>query len=237
MTLLTMCNRVLSENGFREYATIVGNTDPGAKQILALANAAIRALVRDYDWPQLETEWSFPTVPPSTAHTLPTGFKKPILDTLYDTDQYFNIKSAVTAQQWQRYRIGMLGSTLCQKFRLSWSGTPSLLLSTVPDYVQNLTLLFLSKLGVTTAGPTYSELFVADADTSRVPEEIVELSLRWRFRRAKGLDFSAEQKECDNTCAAELAAYMAVDEIPVGGLIIPYEAITCGTIPENGFGE
>jgi hypothetical protein len=67
-----------------------------------------------------------------------------------------------------------------------------------------------------------------------VPEEILELGLRWRLRRAKGLDYSAELVEYNSSVKSEYAARKGLGDILIGGISVP--DVTSGTIPENGFG-
>jgi hypothetical protein len=245
MALLEMCNRVLSENGFREYAAIVGNDDPGAKQILALANSAVRSLVRDYDWPHLMV------IIPTLAGVgfggvqLPVDFKKVVLGGFYSTTSYRRLRSSFTAEDWARRAYGLMGSVLSYKFHIDWqTGVADVSHPAYVEYAptpepEDLILFYQSKYGVVTdvgGTNTPAEMFTDDTDETRMPEEVVELSLRWRFRRAKGLEYSAELAECKSTCAAQLAAYSTVDEIPVGGPLLPFDYLPYGTIPENGFG-
>lgn len=241
MTLLTMCNRVLSESGFREYTSIVGNDDPGAKQILAIANAAIRAIVRDYDWPQMTYLTEFVGTD-DNEYFPPDGFKKPVFDTLFHSDEY-TVRGMATPQQEMFYRYAWLNSGFKQaRFTLVYSasvdGTVVIRLSEALPVGSSIYFMYVSKWGVrpATLFDPNKALFTLDDDGTVPPEEVVELGVRWRLRRAKGLDFSAELGEYLSTCRAQVAAYSNKEEIPVGGLTIPCDYISCGTIPDNGFG-
>lgn len=65
MSLLTVCNTTLAEIGLPTFTTIVGNTDPNAIQILALANRAGKELAEDASaagyWQFLRKQYVFQT--------------------------------------------------------------------------------------------------------------------------------------------------------------------------------
>lgn len=65
MSLLTVCNTAVGEIGLPQFTTIVGNTDPNAIQLLALANRAGKELAEDSSaagyWQFLRKQYVFQT--------------------------------------------------------------------------------------------------------------------------------------------------------------------------------
>jgi hypothetical protein len=237
MTLLTMCNTVLSQNGFREYATVVGNSDPGAKQILALANAELKSVSDSYDWPHREVEYTFDTVVDQSAYNLPAAFKALAVDSVFDADQYYRLKGSMPVPQWNMLKYGGWGTLDRTVFKLTYTpatGIWVLNLNPAPTEVLGKVLVYYTKNRALQAG-VGQELYTADTNTPLIPEDIVELGLNWRLRRAKGLDFSAELAEYSATIPNRLAQFQALGSIPVGGYQCP--ELTEGYVPENGYGQ
>src|SRR5690242_11912595 len=102
MTLLTIAQTALREVG--DYAvpsSIVGNTDPTAVQLLALANRAGRTLALDYRWQALLTTYTFPTVASTADYALPTDFNRFANLTPWDRTNYAQLEGPVSAQRWE----------------------------------------------------------------------------------------------------------------------------------------
>jgi hypothetical protein len=150
MTLLALCNRVLSEVGFRQVTSVVG-ADPQQQQVLALANAEIRALVRQYDWPALEVEYTFNTVNGTPYYNMPADFRKLSIDSVFDEATYTKIRGGVNAEQWQKLKYGLLGSIANQRFRVSYDTAGSLYrlnLTPTPTAAHALVMFYYSLYGV-----------------------------------------------------------------------------------------
>lgn len=68
MSLLFICRSALPEIGeFNVPRSMVGNTDPHAVQLLALANRAERSLALDHKWQALLANYSFPIIASSAG--------------------------------------------------------------------------------------------------------------------------------------------------------------------------
>lgn len=236
MTLLTMVQEVLGETGWPVPSSVAQNTEGTAVQVLAIANAELRALSRQFNWAHLRTEYTFNTVIGQAAYAWPNDFRTLAWETVFDTQEYYRIKGSTPLQQWQRWQYGLEGQLSHLRFLMRYvDGTPQIVLSPTPVSVKSLTAFYFSKNFALDDGGTPKEIFTADNDTSRVPEQLVQLGLRWRFRRAKGLDFSAELAEYNSTVATQFAKFHAVGDIPVGAKRYDDE-LTDGYVPDNGFG-
>lgn len=244
MTLLTMCNRVLTLNGFPALLSIVGSDNPGAIQILSIANAELRALSEAFDWPQLEVEHEFTTVADQSVYDWPADFRKVSPTSVFDANAYYRIKGSTDIQLWNRYKYGLLGSVSHQRYRLGYRtelgdnevGVPTLEFTPAPTDVRDVVALyFTNKYARNATSNAVSEMYEADTNVSRLPERLIELGVGWRLRRAKGLDYSAELAEYNNTVGQQFAAYKGSSDVPVGA-IPAYEGLTDGYVPDNGFG-
>lgn len=237
MTLIAMCQRVLAEVGWPVPSAIASNTDATAVQIFAIANTELRMISQSYDWPQLEVEYTFDTVADQTLYPWPTDFRKAVFESVFNTDQYYRIRGSINVEQWNRYKYGLLGSVSHLRFRQTYvAGVPNMEISPSPNAGETLVAFYISKEYARNNAGVSQAMYVVDTDESKVPEELVELGVKWRFRRAKGLDFSAEFAEYNTMVKQQFAAYKAPADIPVGGPRFPVDGLTCGYVPDNGYG-
>jgi len=61
MTILSMCQNVADFTGFERPTSVISNTDPIARQLLALAQREGKQLMRVSDWAILKKEHTFST--------------------------------------------------------------------------------------------------------------------------------------------------------------------------------
>lgn len=59
MNLLAAANQAMSEIGLPTQSTLIGNQSTDAIQILAVCQAAAQTILREYDWQQLETQYTW----------------------------------------------------------------------------------------------------------------------------------------------------------------------------------
>jgi hypothetical protein len=239
MTLLSIAQSVLAENGWPVLGAIASNLDATAQQVFALANKELRATSELYSWPQLEMEYPFTTIIGQTVYPMPIDFKIGANHAIFNASEYYSLRGADSTPYWQLLKYGKLSSLTRMHFKpIFVGGVPCIELTPAPTTPADLVLVYFSKdfaLDSTNIPvPRYSK----DDDTSRIPERVVELGLTWRFRRSKGLDFSVELAEYQSTVAQQFAQQTNYGDIQVGGWRRPYEeyGLTTGYIPENGFG-
>lgn len=237
MSLLSICENVLTSTGWDSYTTISSNTDKTARQIFALCNIELRNLARRFSWPQLIRENPFDTVAGQSAYNTPEDFEKLIQDSAYNIDEYYSLRSSMTDRQWNDWRYGLLGQLSHQRYKLRYSnGVPYIQIAPTPDSAERLIYVYKSKYYVKSAdGSELKEKFALDDDVSIVPEDVVEAGVCWRFRRMKGLDFSAELSEYNEMTRTRFAQSRGEGDIPIpNGNYMP--EITEGYVPSNGFG-
>lgn len=237
MSLISICRAVLAETGWPVPSAIASNTDATAQQILAIANSELRALSEKFNWPHLRTEYDFVTVADQAQYEWPADFRYLAWDSVFDTGEYYRIKGSLPLREWQRWQHGLDGQLSHQRFLQGYtaSGTPAITLSPAPDGVQSLTAFYFSNEYARSGDGSSIPQYVADTDVSKIPERLVELGVKWRFRRAKGLDFSAELAEYNSDITAQYAKYSAPGDIQVGGPS-HLEEVDGGYVRPDGFG-
>lgn len=239
MSLLSICQSVTGEVGWPQPATIVGNTEPTAVQLFSIANNELRALSEMLEWPQLEVEYRFVTVAGTAIYLFPSDFRYLCEGAVFNADQFYAERGSMGVTRWQMFKYGKLGNLTRQGFRVVFPlGVPGIELSPPPTGLTTLVAVYMNKTYAVSTQGVGQPQYTADGDVSRIPERMVELGVKWRFRRAKGLDYSAEYAEYDASVKVQLSKARSSAVITIGGRRPLIDgALTSGYVPETGFGQ
>lgn len=238
MSLSSICRRVLSMNGWPVLGSIASNTEATAQQVFSLANLELEQLSQKYKWPHLMVEYDFPTVAAQTVYPWPEDFRIPEPDAIFSSDDYYRLRGSTQYQYWQLFKYGKLGSLNRKRFRQIYSdNAPSIELSPAPVGVEQLTSLYYSKYFARDEDGNDIPEYALDSDVSRIPEDLIQLGLNWRFRNAKGLDFGVALSEYNTVVAQRFAQFTAQGESSVGSRRpTDLDGLTYGYVPDQGFG-
>lgn len=236
MSLFSIARNVLAETGWPVTSTIATNSDATAQQVFALANTALERLSEDYSWPHLEVEYTINLVAGQDTYFWPVDFRVMAPAPLYDASQYYALKGSLPINEWNVRKHGALANLLPRSYRLIYVlGAPALKLDSVPNGPETLIGVYQSCQYARDRNGISIPSYMNDADVSKIPEKYVELGLKWRFRRAKGLDYGVELTEYNSTVAAQFAKHVGSGEIPVGGARLD-GVLTSGYVRDRGFG-
>jgi hypothetical protein len=235
MTLLTSARNVCDVIGLSRPAAIITGTDQLSRQILGLAVETLDELSM-MDWPILSVPYSFNTVVGQSAYDLPADFLRELGDTVYVASQYSSLRGSLTPGDWARQRDSLEWQYGRYRFRI-FGLPPKINLTPSPQVVEQITLEYQTTYKVKQSNGTYKDTFYDDADTPIVPEDLFKKGLKWRLRRAKGLDYSEEFDDYEKDRFAQLAQTLQLGSMPVAyrqqsdmpeGLNV--------YIPQSGFG-
>lgn len=236
MSLLTVAQDVCDVIGLSRPAAIVSGSDQLARQALGLAKETLEQLGR-MDWPVLEIPYTFNTVIGQAQYNLPSDFGREVGNTVYAASQYSAVRGSLTPAEWASQQDTLRPQLGKYRFRIF--GLPlTLNLTQTPQVVEAITLEYQTAYRVRQLDNTYKTTFFADSDVTIFPEELLKMGLKWRLRRAKGLDYTEEFNEYEWQRAQYLAQALQLGSMQVsnrGG--DEYAQLTSGYIPENGFGS
>lgn len=237
MPLLGLVQDVCDEVGLPRPSAVAASSDQLARQMHALANAALRSISKDFEWPVLAREYVFPTVAAQETYALPADFRRIISHTLYNRDLYYQMKGSVSAQEWQHTHALNLGSMSRAKVRV-WGNPLQIYILPTPSAAEDVVFEYTTKnFAKDNVGVEKLE-YEVDDDESLVSEDLVRLDLKWRIKHAKGLEFSADLSEAQAAHRAEYSRALALPAIVVGGNAFgEYPELTQGYTPENGYGS
>ena len=215
MTLLTIVTNVLDEIGFAAPTTVIGSSDRTAIQALALANRGGKQLAKRGKgiggWSILQTEHTFTTTDGTAEYALPSDFDFLIDDTLWDRTNFWKLWGPVSPQEWQRIKSGVLASSAGPRRRVriqksASSNVKAVFVDPTPSTTGD-TLVFehVSDLWCQSSGGTGQSAWIADDDTGILDEYLLEMDLKWRFAKGKGLEWGQDHKDFELELSQALA--------------------------------
>lgn len=226
MSLATICQTALQENGdFDVPSSFIGNSNPTAVQLLALARRSLKVIGLDYRWQALIATHTFSTADGTETYALPTDFHAFAALTFWDRSNYLRMQGPVTNQLWEAIKSGQQVSAGISKFfRIAGN---LFYIYPVPGAIETIAYQYYSNYLVTGNKTTFTD----DGDTALVDEDLLTLGVRWRFLAAKGAPYAAVLAEYQD----RLDALQARDG---GRNMIDYlgPRFEMDNIPETGVG-
>lgn len=235
MSLLKVAQDVCDVIGLTRPTAIITGTDQLSRQILGLATEALDELSK-MNWPILEIPYAFNTVVGQAQYALPEDFGREVGDTVYVASQYSSLRGSLTPSDWQRQRDQLQAQIGRYRFRIF--GLPTMLnLAPTPQVAEEITFEYQTTYKVKQTDGTFKNAFYDDGDVSLVPEDLLKKGLKWRLRRAKGLDYSEEFDDYEQDRFASVARALGFGSQPVAYRNQFETPEGLGVyVPENGYG-
>lgn len=236
MSLLSVAQDVADVIGITRPTAILSGTDQLARQILGLAKETLQELGL-MDWPTLEIPYTFDTVNGQAQYSMPVDFGREVGDSVYLLSQYDALRGSLTPADWQRQRSGLQANLGRYRFRIF--GLPvTLNITPTPTVVETVVMEYQTTYRVRQLDGTYQTTFFADTDVPIMSEELLKKGLKWRLRRAKGLDYSEEFDDYEISRAQRLGQSLSLGSMPVAFRNFNIDEGLGNTyIPESGYGS
>lgn len=199
MTLLTVVQNAMTQVGLTPPSVVYASTDEIVRQMKAFVMVEGRKLVDDHDWRQLLTASTFTcgaAVEQSAA--LPSDFLRMSNGVqMWNESNDFAIVGPVNADEYNDLIVRSV-SSLPQYWRLFGSKLHII----HPVSGNTIRFEYITNKWILQAAVTAGTSLTADTDTFRVPENILELGVGWRFKKAKGLDYAEDMRNYELALAA-----------------------------------
>ena len=196
MTILSMCQNVADFTGFERPTSVISNTDPIARQLLALAQREGKQLMRVSDWAVLKKEHTFSTSNGTAAYALPSDFDRLVLETSYNRSDNDILTGPISSSEYQLVNHGMATTGTTEKFRLkAASNALKFELDPTPSSTQTIGFEYVSNQFCQSSGGSGQAAWAADTDTGILDETTMEMGITWRFKAAHGLDFAEDFRQ------------------------------------------
>lgn len=190
MALLASVQYFCARSGIPVPPSVIGTTDSQVLQVLRLFEEEGNDLALRGMWNALTVEASLTTTATESQGALstlmPRSYRYIVQDTIWDrtrkqpiypinNDDWQALKGTVSAAPPYRYRFrdGELLVTTTPSAGLSW-------------YWEYISAAWIKN------GSNYVKYFVADTDTMLLPEELIIMGVRWRWKKEKGLDYAED---------------------------------------------
>lgn len=224
MNLLAIIQSAAAALNLPSPSAVVNSTDATAVQLLELANTEGRDLARRYPWQALIGEATFTTVATESQgamETLAPGYRYILGDTIWNRTSGLPVYGPVPAPEWQAYLASAItGPNSSYRIR---GGT--LRFSPVPAAGETCAFEYVSRYWCTdSTGATSRAAFASDQDLCLVDDELVLLGIQWRWRKAKGFEYSEEFMLYERQVADAMARDGTKATLNLGGQsAVPYD--------------
>lgn len=205
MTLLSICQDILKETKSSFIpTTIIGNNDDVATQIFQTIKVSITDLARNYQWQELQKEYSFTSVANQAEYNLPTDFDKMIDNTFWNASQNWAIIGGLTPENWRilKNSLNAQAETI-EYYRIR---NNKIVIHRTPTVVENYVLEYVSKYIVKSAGDVNQTQFLADTDNPVIDEYILRLDSTWRWLKNNGRSYAEEKSIADKAIGERIKA-------------------------------
>jgi hypothetical protein len=171
--------------------------------LLAIANTDGELLAQEFQWQQLMVQTSFVTTATETQTnaTLPTDFDRFVDETMFNRTTNLPVVGPINPREWQELLANGINVSV-PRYRIRGD---LILFNPTPVAGQSVYYEYVSKNWCETSGGTGQSAWAADNDVAVLPDNLLVLGLVWRWRQAKGLDYTQDY-ETWNTQANRIAA-------------------------------
>jgi hypothetical protein len=193
VSLLTTIQYACGRFGVPVPASVLGTTDSQVLQMLRLLEEEGNDLSMRGEWEQLTLEASHATTAVEDQGALTgiatNGFRYIKNDTIWDRTDRLHVLGPVSSVNWQALKAVVTTGPRYQ-FRIRGG---KLLVNPAPTAGHEWKFEYISKNWILGAdGTTYKQYFTLDTDTILLPEDLVLMGLRWRWKKEKGLDYAED---------------------------------------------
>lgn len=189
-------------------------------------------------WAQLQTEHLFTTVPGQAEYQLPEDFYDVVDGTLWDRNQYRQMRGSLSPQSWQALKSSLVETvSISPLFRLRSSSSRnarSIWLDPVPSYARELVLEYGSlNWVIDETTQTRKRSITADTDTFVFDDDLMQMDLLWRWKHSRGLPWQVEYSMFESERDRRWASDAGAQVINLGST----NAAEYPNVPDSGFGQ
>ena len=211
--------------GIDDIVAIVGSNQPASRAMRVHIDQSGINLTRmrntwGASWTILTVEYPFTTIAGQAEYPLPEDFESLIDGTLWDRSEYHEGRGALSPQEWQQLKSGLVQDTvLTPYYRIKRSvagNTRALVLHPTPSAQEELVFEYTSKNWLTGSDGSTRDKIEEDTDIPLFDYDLIRMDILWRFKQSRGLTFAAELAEFEQEVRRRFAEDAGSRAIEVG---------------------
>jgi hypothetical protein len=179
------------------------------------------------------TQTATPLTIGKVAYPLPSDLEFFVQKTYWDNRFKWDLIS-INAQEKQVLRYGVVASGPRNKFyvrnNLMW-------LDPMPTQETLIAYDYYSKGWCQSAGGAAQSLWAADTDLYNLDEECFIQGMKWRYLRAKGLDYAEEMNTYEMDCQRVVSRDGGERDLMLGGNGYQVQFLSNCNLPDSGYGQ
>ena len=183
----TVCKRI----GIPEPTQAFTSQEQQIIQLLSLVEEEGQEQATRYPWEALQTEATFTTLAAQVQGSLTTiapGFDYIVNDTIWNRSLRRPVYGPKSQQDWQQSKAMQINGPF-NAFRIIGD---VINFYPVPVAGQNCAFEYITKNWINTSLGATESVWTNDADTPKLSDELLILGSIWRWKAAKGLDYSED---------------------------------------------
>jgi len=215
MSLLTLIQNACDLLSISRPTAVISSPDQQIRQLLAAAQEEGYDLAHRFDWQALTNEQTFTTVAQaSQTGAVPADWDRFIPNSFFNRTTRRELIGPITPQQWQAIQAQPQLNRVYLAFR---ERDGSFLITPNPPAGQTIAFEYVSKNWCQSAGNVAQSAFLADTDMALLDEWIMTLGVRWRWRKAKGLEYAEDFNTYERAVGQKAARDQGAGKISTTG--------------------
>jgi hypothetical protein len=201
MTVLAVAQRAALVLGLDQPDVLMSSTDREYQELARLCNDTARMICEDFDWQILQKLNTFTGDGVSETFPLPTDYDRMAeTSSMWSSKWTWSFNHIVSTDHWLEYLV--VPYTFISGNWIIYGGQYHFL--PIMKVAETIKFFYISTLIVTGAGGAGQTAFVADTDSFKINERLLELGIIWRSKKDKGLPFDAAKAEYDDLLLKEM---------------------------------
>lgn len=168
-------------------------------------------------------------------YAFPTDINYWINRTGWDRTRKWELMGPVTAREWQFLKSGYPATGFLYRFRVM---AGYVYVDPPPTSVSRIVFEYYTRNWCQSSGGSAQSVWAADTDVPLLPDSLISLGLKWRFLRAKGLDYEQEARTYEDAVERAIGRAGQGRDLPMNSnMTSKIRLIDNGNVSDTGYGS